>query len=143
MRTEKERTDEGFRSSSDSEKQIFGSSTDRKKWWFLLFAHLFLVLAMGIVTFNLNNDYATNHAEDLSDAVVGLNPFYTDSGQSNIEKIRQIDSFAELDIYEKLLNLEMDNVENLNSLAAHSFHVSLGAILGFLASTATGLLRRH
>jgi len=141
MMSEKER--EGSRFSSDSEKRVWASSTDRKRWWFLLFAHLFLVLVMGIVTFNLNNDYATNHAEDLSDAFAALNPFSGDPGQSNIEKIRQIDSFAELDIYEKLLNLEMDNVENLNSLAAHSFHVSLGAILGFLASTATGLLRRH
>ncbi len=95
---------------------IFGAT-----WYILLAMYMALFAFTGHITFFTNNEYSTS--------------------PENMVKFRTtFETPRQFQLFEDLITSESSNFEGVNELASQSFNVVLGALLGFLATTAT-LLR--
>ncbi len=89
-------------------------------WFVVLLVYIVLFVGTGYLTFFYNNEYATNQANMIK--------ITTDYGDSEQEKYKLVQGWIERD---------SDGYNQVNLVASQAFNVVLGAILAFLAATAS------
>lgn len=93
-------------------------------WWYVVLClYLNLLIYTGWITFGSNNVYATT--PDI------------------LTKLDQVSTPQMFDVFSAGLKHEAENFEEINQLASQSFNVVLGAVLGYLAVTATILKKQE
>jgi len=93
-------------------------------WWYVVLClYLNLLIYTGWITFGSNNVYATT--PDI------------------LSKLDQVSTPVMFDVFADGLRHEAENFEEINQLASQSFNVVLGAVLGYLAVTATILKKQE
>ncbi|VXD14939.1 hypothetical protein PL8927_330065 [Planktothrix serta PCC 8927] len=95
------------------------SSIVGSPWYTILVIYSILLSFTGGVTFFYNNAFA--------------------SREEHIKNLDLMKTSEQLDVYQELLEVEIQNMENVNNIANQSFNVILGSLLGFLSATLTTL----
>ncbi|MCI5128143.1 MAG: hypothetical protein D3907_06495 [Candidatus Electrothrix sp. AUS3] len=107
------------------DKKINGNAPSQKQkselstaWFVVLFIYIFLFVGTGYLTFFYNNEYATN--------------------QENMLKItKDYGDQKKYELVQKWIERDNVNYNDVNKIASQAFNVVLGAILAFLAATAS------
>jgi hypothetical protein len=86
-------------------------------WYVILSIYAVLLTGLGSVTFFYNNGFAGQ--------------------EENVKNLNQMKTQEQLELYKKLLNMEVSNMNQINNIANQSFNVVLGSLLGFLSASLT------
>jgi len=121
------------------EKKVLWKGSQWRIWMVLSIAYFLLFSYTGYLAFLTNNQYATNdkNFEIISESIGEQNAEGDIPLQKRFDGSGKEVSLTEgkAALVEDLLVRQAKNYESVNSLAAQSFNVVLGAILGFLSAS--------